>query len=154
MTSLNLLSPPMTLTSSGLTTATTAYTAGDGLGAQMSGTISTATSALLIGASLHDKSDILGAVSCYVSDRSITFATDNAAPSISDADNFFLTPTIFFPPPDDLGANRFASVDSNAVPVYANASNTIYVRLVTLTGHTFFGAATDIQVKLYFSLDV
>lgn len=152
MTSLNLFE--IVLTSSGLTTATTAYTAGDKLGAQMSATISTATMGLCVGASIHDKSDITGAISCYVADRSITLGTDNAAPSISDADNFFLTPAFYFPPPDDLGSNRFASVDSLGLPSKANASNTLYFNMVTLTGHTFFGAATDIQIKLYFSLDL
>lgn len=151
-TSLNLFE--LILTSSGLTTATTAYTAGDVLGAEMSGAITGATQALLIGATLTDKADVVGAVSCYIGDRTFVLGSDNAAPSISDANALFLTPTLYFPPPDDLGGVRQASVDSLAIPVKANASNTIFARLVTLTGHTFFGAATDIQVKLYFSLDV
>lgn len=152
MTSLNLFE--LILTSSGLTTAATAYTAGDVLGAEMSGAISTATQALLIGATITDKSDVIGAVSLYLGDRTFVLGTDNAAPSISDANALFLTPALYFPPPDDLGGVRQASVDSLAIPVKANASNTIFARMVTLIGHTFFGAVSDIQVKLYFSLDV
>lgn len=152
MTALNLFE--LTLTSSGLTTATTAYTAGDTLGAEMSGAITGATQALLISAVLADKSDIVGAITLYLADRSFSLGTDNSAPNISDANALFITPSVYFPPPDDLGGVRVSWIDSLAVPVKANASNTIYARMVTNTGHTFFGAVGDIVIKLYFSLDV
>lgn len=151
-TSLNLFE--LILTSSGLTTASTAYTAGDVLGAEMSGVITGATQALLIGAVLVDKAAVVGQVSLYIGDRTFALGTDNAAISITDANALFLTPTLYFPPPDSLVGSKVASVDSLAIPVKANASNTIFARMVTNTGHTFFAAATDIQVKLYFSLDV
>lgn len=153
-TSLNLLT--VSATSTGLTTSTTAYTAGDCLGAIMSWSISPATQALLVGGALHDKADILGATSLYLFDRSVTLPADNAAPTTapSDADNLFSLGAIYFPTPDDLGANRLASIDSMAKLVKANASNTIYGMLVTNTAHTFFGAVGDIVVDLHFSLDV
>lgn len=153
-TSLNLLT--VSATSAGLTTASTAYTAGDNLGTIWSWSISPATYALVTGAVLHDKADILGATSLYLFDRSVTIPADNAAPTTtpSDADNLFSLGAIYFPPPDDLGANRLASIDSLGKLVRANGSNTIYGMLVTNTGHTFFGAVGDIVIDLHFSLDV
>lgn len=153
-TSLNLLT--VSATSAGLTTASTAYTAGDDLGTIWSWSISPASYALCVGAVLHDKADILGGTTLYLFDRSVTLPADNAAPTTapSDADNLFAIGTIYFPAPDDLGANRLASVDSLGKLVHANASSTIYGMLITNTGHTFFGATTDIVIDLHFSLDV
>lgn len=153
MTSLNL--GVLTATSAGLTTATTAYTDGDILGNELTFTIpSSKTDALILGAVLLDKADVIGAVSLFLHDRSVTFGSDNGAPSISDADNLFALPTIQFPAPDDLGGNRRASIDSLAVPVHANASSQFFGRLVTRSAHTFFGAVGDLQVTLFVSTDV
>lgn len=152
MTSLNIA--PISATSTGLTTATTAYTDGDILGAEMSWDMGTNTYAFITGAVLHDAADIIGAVDLLISDRSVTFGSDNGTPSISDADNLFLLPPLQFPYPIDLGGNRLAAVDSLALPVKANASGIIYGRLITRSGHTFFGAVGNLQVDLYFSNDV
>lgn len=150
MASLNLFN--VTATSSGLTTATTAYSDGDTLGALMSWNLG-ADKGLIIGAVLTDAADVIGAVDLYLFDRSVTFGTDNAAPSISDADTLFSLGVISFPYPSDLGGARMASVDSISVPYDANASTTIYGALVTRSAHTFFGAATNVQVRLLGSGD-
>lgn len=152
MTSLNQLL--VTATSTGLTTATTAYTDGDILGAEMSWDMGTNTYGLILGAQFIDAADITGAVDLFLFDRSVTFGSDNAAPSISDADALFSLGLIQFPFPSDLGGVRMASIDSLSVPVKANASGIIYGRLVTRSAHTFFGAVGNIQVNLHFSLDV
>lgn len=152
MTSLNQIL--VTATSSGLTTATTAYTDGDIAGAEMSWDMGTNTYGIILGAQIVDASDVIGAVDLFLFDRSVTFGTDNAAPSISDADALFTLGLIQFPQALDLGGVRMASIDSLAVPVKANASGIVFGRLVTRSGHTFFGAATAIQVNLHFTLDV
>lgn len=155
MTSLNL--GVASATSAGLTTATTAYTAGDNLGTIWSWTLPlSATQAWITGGVLHDKADILGFTTLYLFDRSITLPADNAAPTTapSDADNLFGLGALYFPTPDDLGANRMGQLDSMAKFVKANASNLIYGMLVTGVGHTFFGAATDIVIDLHFTADV
>ena len=90
----------------------------------------------------------------FLFDRSVTFGTDNSAPSVSDADMLFSLGVINFPYPLDTGGNRVAHVDSIALPVKANASGLIYGRLVTRSGHTFFAAVGNLQVNLHFSLDV
>jgi hypothetical protein len=145
----------LTATSASLTTATTAYTDGDILGAELSWTIpSSKTDAVILAAYITDKADVIGAVDLFLHDRAVTFGSDNGAPSISDADNLFTLPYIEFPYPKDLGGCRRAAIDSLAVPVHANASSLFYGRLVTRSGHTFFGAATDIQIGLLLSVDV
>lgn len=140
-------------TSTGLTTATTAYTAGDVLGAEMSWNLG-AANGITGSAELVDKSDITGSIFLHLFDRSVTFGTDNAAPSISDADALFYIGTIEFPQPYDLGGVRVVSIDSIGRLWRANASTTIYGRMVTQTGHTFFGAVGDIQVYLHGLKDV
>lgn len=150
MSSLNL--SDVTATSSSLTTATTAYTAGDTLGALLSWDLGSAYG-LICGAVLTDVSDVIGAVDLYLINASVTFGTDNAAPSISDTDILKVLGKIEFPQPDDLGGARVASVDSLAIPWHAASGTTIYGGLVTRTGHTFFGAATALQVRLIGSKD-
>lgn len=154
MTSLNLAT--LTGASSGLTTATTAYTDGDTLGAIIAMNMG-AASGIIMSATLVDKAGtggVIGAVDCFIFDRSVTLAADNAAHAISDADALFKLGMISFPYPVTETNNRTAHIDSLAVPFVANASNTIYCALVTRSGHTFFGAATDLQLRLTYSKDV
>ncbi|MBP6728224.1 MAG: hypothetical protein KA129_01275 [Microthrixaceae bacterium] len=152
MTSLNQLF--VSATSSGLTTATTSYADGDVVGAEMSWDMGSGSYGVILGAQLISKADIIGAFDLFLFDRSVTFGSDNAAPSISDADALFNIGCISFPYPFDVGGARIAHIDSLALPVKANASGLIYGRLVTRSAHTFFGAAGDLQVNLHFSLDV
>ena len=87
MTSLNIAT--LTGASSSLTTATTSYADGDQLGAIISMNVG-ATNIIITNAVLVDKSDIIGAVDCFIWDRSVTLASDNAAgPAVSDADALF-----------------------------------------------------------------
>lgn len=156
MTSLNLFN--VTATSSGLTTATTGYTDGDVLGDELSWDVGS-DKGIIIGAVLTDESDIIGAVDLYLFDRAVTFGTDNAAPSISDADLLFALGVIQFPNlgvGGDLGGARVSAVDSLAVPFDCNASNTLHGALVTRSSHTFFssGGADSLQVRLLGSQDV
>lgn len=154
MTSLNMVS--VTATSSGLTILTTAYSDGDVLGALLQWDMGTNAYGLILGAVLTDESDIIGAVDLFLYDRSVTFGTDNAAPSISDADNIFALGSIAFPFPKDVGGARMSSIDSIALPVQANASGIIYGGLVTRSAHTFFsaGGVDSLNVRLLFSTDV
>ena len=113
-----------------------------------------ASTGFLTGAVLTDVSDVVGSVDLFLFDRSVTFGTDNAASSISDADILFSIGVINFATPYDQGGARMSSIDSIALPWTANASTTIFGRLVTNTGHTFFGATSALQVRLLGSKDV
>lgn len=150
MTSLNLAT--LTAPSAGLTTVTTTYTDGDQLGTILS--FAMTAPGIILSAQLVDKSNIIGAVDCYLFDRSVTLATDNLANSISDADMLFCIGKIEFPHPGTgLAVNRLSSVDSLAIPYLANASNTIFASLTTRSSHAVFGAATDLQVRFTYSKD-
>lgn len=151
MTSLNIAT--ITGASSGLTTATTAYTDGDQLGAIISLTMASGTG-IITNATLVDKSNIIGAVDCFIYDRSVTLAADNAADAISDADALFKLGLISFPQPTTQTNNRTAHLDSLAIGFVANATTVICVQLVTRSAHTFFGAATDLVLRLTYSKDV
>lgn len=152
MSSLNIAT--IVGTSAGLTTATTAYVADDQLGTLISYTMATATG-IIIGAVLTDKSNIVGGVDAFLYDRTgITLAADNAADSISDADSLFQLGVIQFPPGIAKGLNRVSVLDSLAIPFVANSTTVLGLQLVTRSGHTFFGAVGDIQVRFLYSKDV
>jgi len=151
VTSLNVATVQVATTA--LTAASTAYSDGDVLDAIMPFVMSTATG-IILSAVLVDKANIVGAVDAFIFDRSVTLAAVNAADSISDADALFKLGKIEFPYPTAQGLNRSAHIDSLAIPYVANASSTIYLALVTRSAHTFFGAATDINVRLTYSKDV
>jgi hypothetical protein len=142
------------LQSAGLTTATTAYTAGDQLG-----TILTFTSAVrqagatgvIQSATLLDQAAVVGAVDLYLFDRTVTLASDNAAAAFSDADMLFCQGIISFPAPQGGTGNSIATVVSG-LGVACNVTS-LFGALVTRSGHTFFGAVTNLAVTLHILQD-
>lgn len=140
----------VTATSAGLTTATTAYTAGDMLGTQWSFTGAVATSGgygYVVGAVLLDETDVIGAVDIFLFNASVTQAADNAANSWSDADMANCVGGLSLPAPFDSGLNREATWQG-VVP-FKLAATTLYAGFVTRAAHTFFGATTSLKAKLY-----
>jgi hypothetical protein len=139
------------VTSSGLTTATTAYTSGDQAGAQMtfdnaarlSGGTGTVVGAILVSAA-----DITGPFDLILAEASITLAADNAAYAISDADALKIYPVIQMATALDIGNNRVAQAYNLAIDYACVGGTSLFGGLITRTGHTFFGAATDVQVML------
>lgn len=140
--------------SAGLTAAATAYTLGDTLGTGWTFT-SMARSAggigRITGVRVYDKADVVTSITLYLYSVSVTFGTDNSAPSISDADqaNFIAAISLGF---TDLGASRVASLDSCAIR-YHCAATSLFVYAVTNAAHTFFGAVGDLPIRLYYELD-
>jgi hypothetical protein len=137
-------------TSAGLTTATTAYSAGDQLGTELSfanavrdsggyGTVVTAT--------LLDKAKVNAGVDLYLFDRSVTPAADNAAMAFSDADMAFCVGVVEFRAPKANANNSLALAVNLPLLVKCNVT-TLYGHLVTLVGHTFFGAVGDLVTSL------
>lgn len=139
--------------SAGLTTATTAYTAGDVLGTGWEFTNfarAAGGSGLILGAALLDKADITSTVDLYLASAAITFGADNAAPSISDTDAEKLLQVISIPL-EDLGGSRFGALSGLSVPYVCDATS-LFVYAVTRVAHTFFGAATDLRLRLHTEL--
>lgn len=138
--------------SSGLTTASTNYSNGDTLGAGWTFTSAareSGGSGVIRGVALIDKSDILSAVTLYFSSATLTFGTDNAAPSISDSDAELLGPQIPLAA-DDLGGVRLLAASGLYLP-YTCAATSLFVwaRADTISA-AFFGAATDLRLKLLY----
>lgn len=148
-------SASQTQNQSGLTTATTAYTSGDVLGSLLTFTSMARASGgrgRITGAVLLDDGDIISGVDLFLFSATVTFGTDNAAPSISDADAANCVGIIQLPAAIDVGASRIASAHSIAVP-YACAATSLFVAMVTRSDHTFFAAADDLHLTLFYELD-
>lgn len=140
--------------SSGLTTASTAYAAGDVLGAgwEFTGAArATGGTGTVTGVALLDVADVIGGVDLYLAAASITFGTDNAAPSVSDADAAKLGVIIGLGA-IDVGGARVASAASLAVPYLCDATS-LFVYARTRDAHTFFGAVTDLTLRLFLAPD-
>jgi hypothetical protein len=141
------------IASSGLTTSTTPYVAGDVLGTVF--TVTGAASAAgghgaIRGLLLGDKADIIGPVDAYIFDTSPS-VTDNAAFAPSDAEMLTLLGKIELGQAEDLGANRFAWWRGYEEYECGGATTSLFIVLVTRTGHTFFGAAGDLQLTVKFT---
>lgn len=141
--------------SSGLTTATTAYTAGDVLGAGWSfanAVRSSGGTGRVVGAVLLDKADVVQAVDLYLFSGSVTFGTDNAAPSLSDTDAEKLQAGVIGVSMADLGGVRYGAAGGLSVPFTCDAT-TLYAYAITRVAHSFFGAATDLPLRLFIERD-
>lgn len=140
----------LALTSAGLTTGTTAYVTGDMLGtiwsAAMPASFPSGGTGLITGVTFTSKTTTIGGVDIYVFNASVSQAADNAANSWSDADMLKLEAVIPVPAPIVSALNATVSVPVQ-VP-FQLAATTIYLCVVTRTGHTFFGAVGDLQIKL------
>jgi hypothetical protein len=137
--------------SAGLTTATTAYTAGDQLGAEMTFAVgrSTVRGAVITDALLFDRAKVVGAVDLYLFQTASTPAGDNAPNAW--ADTVIPIGIISFGTPV-ASANNSVARPTDGVPlvVKGSASVNVFGVLVTRAAHTFFGAVTDLVVVLGF----
>jgi hypothetical protein len=136
----------------GVTTATTAYVAGDQVGTQI--TLANAArlsggSGTIVGATLIDQSDIIGAYDLVIFDSSVTLAADNAAFAISDADSLKIVALIQLAGAFDLTNNRVAQAYNLAIPYVCSGGTSLFAALITRAGHTFFTAGALPQVNVY-----
>jgi hypothetical protein len=145
----------ITATASGLTTATTAYTAGDMLGSELTLTSmasATAGRGVITGITIEDHSKLIGSVTLYIGTAATTPAADNAANSWSDANMRLITAggviwTSGTPISSALNSALYAG--NLWLPFSTTSSANLFLNVVTNTGHTFFGAATDIQYSFH-----
>lgn len=151
----DLVIPTSPVDSSGLTIAATAYSIGDTLGAGW--TIPNAAKASggfgrIEAMSLVDVADVTDIVHLWVAQETLTFGTDNAAPSISDADAVKLLGRLSLSMVD-LGGCRVGVLDSISLPYVCNGTTNLYVFATTGTAHTFFGAVTDLKLRVTLARD-
>lgn len=136
----------------GVTTATTAYTAGDQVGAQItlaSAARVTGGYGMITGVVMIDQSDIVGAYDVVFFDSSVTPASDNAAFAISDADSLKIVGIVQLAGAFDIGNNRIAQAYNLAVPYKCAGSTSLYAALITRGSHTFFTAGALPQLRVY-----
>lgn len=138
-------------TAAGLTTATTAYTAGDMLGSIWSFTSAVATSAgygTIVGVQLQDDSAVIGAVDIHFFVSTVTQAADNAANSWSDADSQLGCGVISLPAPYGSALNRKAVWDG--AHLINCAATTLFACFVTQSANAVFASgATALHCKLW-----
>lgn len=139
--------------SSGVTTASTNYTAGDQVGAIQSiasAVRSTALTGTITGAIIVDAADVCPTTAgydLYIWTETVTLASDNAAgPGVSDADMAKLAAKIEMPAFRDEGGNRVSSW-TGAVDIVLAATD-LYYSYVTRGDHNFFAAAGDLTLIL------
>jgi hypothetical protein len=149
------IAPTTTITaaSSALTTVTTAYTAGDQLGA-----IRTAASAARVSGGtgiirqikVHDEADITSLVTVFIYRSTVTLAGDNAAWSVSDADtrNLIWRGQIAM---TDEGNQRVGF--ANPYCAFDCTAADLFIAVRTDTAHTFFANATDLPITLWIVQD-
>lgn len=140
------------VTSAGLTTSATAYTAGDQVGTQLTfanAARSSGGGGMIVGCVLISAADITGPYDLLLTDSSITLAADNAAFAISDADALKIVGLVQMSGAFDIGNNRIAQIYNLAMPYVCSGGTSLFGGLITRSAHTFFGAVGDIQVDLY-----
>jgi hypothetical protein len=141
----------LTVTSGGLTTASTAYSANDQVGTIFTFTnfgTGSGLGGILMSVRLDDETDIIGQYSVVVYSASVTPAADNAAFAVSDADSQLQVGPgpIWLGPVSDNGANRTAGW-TGSIP-YNCAATSLFALLRTDGSHTFFGATTSLKLTL------
>lgn len=137
-------------TSGSLTTSVTAYTSGDVLGSELSFTsiVRTGRGGVIQSAVLSDAAKVIGAVDLFLFSAASTPAADNAANSWSDANRLLWLGTIHFTDVDSSALNIGVQATNLPIVIKPGTGTTIFGVLVTRSAHTFFGAATDLQVTL------
>lgn len=135
-------------TASGLTTASTAYTAGDMLGSELTLTGAAAVAGdggAIVGIQVEDHAKIIGAVDLRFFNAASTPAADNAANSWSDANARLQVVGIQVAAPVASALNGISYTGGLYLPFKTNGDANLYLNVITLAGHTFFVAATDLQ---------
>lgn len=138
-------------TSANLTVATTNYTTGDQTGsifvlpnaARLSNGGGT-----IVGVTLIDSSDVIGAMDVVVFDSNVTLAADNATFSISDPDANKIIALIPLAGATDIGNNRIAQSFNLAVPYVCSGGNTLYAALITRSNNSFYSNSGNTSLLL------
>lgn len=141
--------------SAGLTIAATAYSQNDLLGNELTFT-SMAKAAggtgRITGVSLLDDGDVTEAIDVLICRASATLGSDNAGLSPTDAEAAKVIGLIQLAPALDMGGSRLHTAHSISVPYVCDATS-LYARLLTRVGHTFFTAVDDLHLTLFAQLD-
>lgn len=144
---------PIVVPSAGLTIGGS-YTSGDVVGSQMQFKIGDGFGAAygeIEQVVVVDKAAVLGACELWLFSSAVTAAADNAALSFSDADMQDLVAILPLSTVYTTALNKVVVLDpTEGRPVFSKAAGILYGTLVTRTGNTGFGAATDLTVIMHY----
>lgn len=139
-------------TAAGLTTATTAYTSGDMLGTEITLTGMTATAGdggVITGITLENSANTvaLGATEMWLFNVASGAAADNAANAWSDTQlrTCVLAAIPLAAPVTVAATGQMISQNNLWIPYHTAGTTSLFLNVVTRSGHTFFTAATDLQ---------
>jgi hypothetical protein len=144
--------------SSGLTTATTAYTSGDQLGAEMTVTLASNSepcSGYIVGALVTDDSDVMGAVDLVFFTAASSPAADNAAAAWADANAQTITAAMSLTTVIDTGANRVVTTGLADVKVpFVAPTGRLFLNAITRTGNAVFASgATALRYRIFVEMN-
>jgi hypothetical protein len=120
-------------------TDTAAYAAGDTVGTIISLANAANVSGgngVIVSVTLHDRSDVMGAVDVIFSRASITLASNNAAYAISDADSLEVVGIAQLAGPYDIGNNRIAQAQNLGITYDCSGGTTLYASIMCRTAFT------------------
>lgn len=146
--------PTTPISSSGLTTSVTSYSANDVLGAGW--TVPNAAKASggmgrIIGVTLEDRADVTLGITLWFFQGSVSFGSDNAASNISDADSAKFLDYVSVGM-IDIGGVRVGAVSSISIPYILDGTD-LYVYATTNSNHTFFAAVDDLRLRVSLTRD-
>ncbi len=143
----------ISVASTSLTTAATAYTAGDQVATEF--TLAGAARAsggggTIVGVLVVSAADTTGPFHVVFTNASITLAGNDAAYAISDADALKIQGLVQCAANYDIGNNRIAQAFNLSIP-YVCAATSLFASLITpvAIAATPFGANSDIQLIVY-----
>ena len=140
------------VTASGLTTATTAYTAGDMLGTELTVTSAAASSGgrgVITGIQVQNSStNSTGGLDMRFFNAASTPAADNAANSWSDANSRLQVVEYQIAAPIASALNSTIYAGNLWLPFKCNADANLYLNVICLGSPAVFSAATDLQYTI------
>jgi len=142
----------ISVTSAGLTTATTTYASGDQTGNQF--TLANAArvtggGGVITGVTLICATTVLGNMDVVFFDSSVTLAADNAAFSISSANALKIVGIVQLAGAYSFALNRMAQAVNISLPYVCSGGTSLYAALITRTANGVYSAVTDLQLNVY-----
>lgn len=152
----SLYTPKIVSSGVTLTTATTAYTAGDQVGSTYytftNCAISSGGTGVIKGAFLFDVKGIISTYTLFVFKDTVTLAADNAAFTLNTAGDGDKQQAAIQTTTYSLGTPKLGVAQNLNIP-YVCTGTSLYVALRTEVGHTFFTASTDLHVGLILDIN-
>lgn len=141
--------PAVVVTTTSLTIATTAYTAGDMVGTELTLTGMAAANGgggVIVGIQVQDSAKVVGALDLRLFNAASTPAADNAANSWSDANSRLQVVGYQVAAPVASALNGIGYTGNLQLPYHcAGGTTSLFLNVITLAGNAIFAANTDLQ---------